>query len=127
MLNTHTGFRLMAKKSADIDNKAAGNNATVHDRSNRRSFIRQGSALLLAGATIPMSSSPYAQDCDQARYSEENENCADADAGEESDPAICGCEKPKISISKLHDAPEGDVSAVGVEAQGGIKFKRIKA
>ncbi len=91
----------------------------VRDGSSRRKFIRQGSAFLAVGA-VSVASIPYAQaDCDSA--GEEGSSCADSDAGENADAATCGCEKPKISISKRGQ------SGRSLKASGAVKTSPVIA
>ena len=63
------------------------------DKSSRRRFIQTSSGVLLAGATVALSGSALASDCDQGA----EEASSDQDSGESADPKGC---KPKNIISR---------------------------
>jgi hypothetical protein len=64
----------------------------ILDKSSRRRFIRAGSGMLMAGATVALSRSALANDCDQG-----GEARTDQDAGESADPKGC---QPKNIVSQ---------------------------
>lgn len=74
--------------------------ATASDRSGRRRFIRQGTAMMVAGGALLGSQQAFADDCDRNQGQEKDVNAAgsDSDTGEGADPTACGRRPaPKIS------------------------------
>lgn len=92
----------MSKKTSD--------SITVLNKSNRRQFIRNSSGLLLAGATVALSPSALAADCDQGG---EQSKSSDQDSGESSDPKDC---QPKNIISKNLPKREHSVNVKTIKA-----------
>ncbi len=79
---------------------------TIHDRTGRRQFIRQGAAMLVVGSTLASSKESFADDCDQYRGQEKDTQAegSDSDKGEGADPTGCGRQpSPKISRHNTHD------------------------
>ncbi len=66
---------------------------TVVDKTNRRRFLRTSGTALLAGATVAMSGSTLAADCDNGG----EQAATDQDAGESADPK--GCQQENIISS----------------------------
>jgi len=70
------------------------------DINGRRTLIREGAALLLAGTAMSVSGVAFGDECDRARESAEPKkpgNGSDADAGDSADPSGCGKGAAQIS------------------------------
>ena len=94
----------MVKKVDDNVTNSAADGAedkiVVQDRAGRRTLLRDGAALILAGASSSFASSVLAGDCDRAPAEGEQKkagNGSDSDAGESSDRPGCGKGAAQIS------------------------------
>jgi hypothetical protein len=89
----------MMKKTKDV--------VVVHDGAGRRTLLREGAALLLAGSTLSAAGSAYA-DCDQSLQSGESKTPGegtDSDSGDTADRQGCGRAKAQISSVINKDTP----------------------
>ena len=72
----------------------------VQNREGRRTILRDGAALILAGTASSFASTVLANECDRARAEGEQKeagNGSDSDAGESSDRQGCGKGAAQIS------------------------------
>ncbi len=96
----------MMKKNKD--------SVVVHDRNGRRTLLREGAALVLAGSTLGVSGAAFGDDCDRAAASGESKtpgtNGSDSDAGDNADRAGCG--KGHAQISSLVDPNKPKVAKI---------------
>jgi len=76
---------------------------TVVDKTNRRGFLRTSGSALLAGATVAMSGSTLASDCDRGG----EQAATDSDSGESADPK--GCQQENV-ISSNQPVRQGRVA-----------------
>lgn len=88
------------------ENNETSDAVVIHDRANRRRFMRRGAAFVAAAGVISSGSmrSAMASDCDRGGTGGEKPehagNGSDSDSGANADPTGCGRnydEKPKIS------------------------------
>lgn len=86
--------------------KTTEDQVVVRDPGSRRTFIRSGTAFLVAGAAALSARKPvYAYDCDRGPAEGEGKNAetpnSDVDSGEGADRQGCGKGKPAITRRSL--------------------------
>ncbi len=82
----------MIKKNKDA--------VVVRDSAGRRTLLREGAALLLAGSALSAAGSAYGDDCDRSQQPGETKtpgNGTDSDAGDTADRQGCGRADAQIS------------------------------
>ncbi|MEE9335211.1 MAG: hypothetical protein V3U65_14070 [Granulosicoccaceae bacterium] len=83
----------MDKKTKDKSEDISEDKIVVQNREGRRTILRDGAALILAGTASSFTSTVLGNECDRrAAEGEQKEagNGSDSDAGENSDRAGCG-------------------------------------
>lgn len=98
----------MVKKFENDITDAAEDKIIVQDRLSRRTLLRDGAALILAGTASSFAGTVLADDCDRAAAAGEQKeagNGSDSDAGENSDRPGCGKGAAQISSLTNPDTP----------------------
>ena len=100
----------------------SSDNVIIHDKADRRQFIRRGAAFVATAGLLTAGSTrtALAADCDQGgpggEKPEHGGNGSDSDAGEGADPTGCGKnqqEQPKIS-QRSHGSQPSEQKQVAV-------------
>jgi len=79
-----------------------------HDQQGRRTLIRNGAAMLLAGSAMSVTGAAFGADCDRAAESGEEKkpgNGSDSDVGDNADRSGCGRGAAQISSVVNPDTP----------------------